>query len=576
MVQADYDASEHGSLRYAIGIVSVAALGGFLFGFDTAVINGAVPVLQHMYLEQDGFSGGLPVNQLAMKTFTGLAVSLALVGAAVGAFAAGPLADKIGRKSGMLLAACLFLISAIGSGLPLTIIDFTVWRFIGGMAFGAASVLAPAYIAEVAPAKMRGRMGSLQQLAIVIGIFVALMSNLLIVESTTTRSAGDSWLFGFKAWQWMFWIEAVPAVIYGLLTLRIPESPRYLVAQDRDGEARAVLGSVLGASSVDRKIAEIRDTISTEHTPRLSDILSRKRGFLLPIVWIGIGLSVFQQFVGINVVFYYSNLLWQSVGFGESRAFLLTFISGGINVLTTFIAIASVDKIGRKPLLMLGSAGMAISLGTMAWVFSAAPIVTRPAELTIPEDVRIGSVELRVTVAQSGEPASHMLDIDAASAVNGRLVVDFSSVVPDPAKPADLTIEGLPLGYLLSASDRADSGTVTHRTTVQPSLSGEHQHLGTIALVALNVFVFCFGFSWGPVVWVLLGEMFTNQIRGAALAVAAAAQWAANFFISWTFPLLAGVGLGTAYGFYAGSAVLSLLFVTVFIRETKGRELEDM
>jgi len=323
----------------------------------------------------------------------------------------------------------------------------------------------------------------MQQLAIVIGIFVALMSNLLIAQAA--GGAAEPWLGGAAAWKWMFWIEAIPAALYGILAMRIPESPRYLVIKDRDREARGVLTKVLGAGAVDAKIKEIHGTLSAEHKPRLSDILGP--GLFKKIVWLGIGLSVFQQFVGINVVFYYSNLLWQAVGLTEEDAFINTAIGGGTNVATTFIAIALVDKIGRKPLLIFGSLGMMISLGLMAYVF------------------------------QTSLDAEGVLD-----------------------------------------------------------LTGDNAGKGKIALVALNLFIVSFGASWGPIVWVMLGEMFSNQIRGAGLAVAASAQWGANYLISATFPLMLGISLGFAYGFYAVSALLSLLFVLFLIPETKGKELEAM
>ncbi len=476
--------SSGANLGFTLGIVIVAALGGFLFGFDTAVINGAVPVLNGMFMDpESGFAGGIEITERAKEIWVGQSVALALIGAAVGAFIAGPITNKIGRKKSMVIAAVLFLASAIGSGLPVTIFDFTFWRFLGGMAFGAASVIAPAYIAEVSPAGLRGRLGSMQQLAIVIGIFVALMSNLLIARAA--GSASEPWLGGFAAWKWMFWIEALPAALYGILALAIPESPRYLVIQNRDEEARGVLNKVLGERAAHGKIAEIHQSLSSEHKPRLADILGP--GVFKKIVWLGIGLSVFQQFVGINVVFYYSNLLWQAVGLTEEDAFINTAIGGGTNVATTFIAIALVDKLGRKPLLMLGSLLMMISLGTMAYVF------------------------------QTSLDAEGVLD-----------------------------------------------------------LTGDNAGKGKLALIALNVFIVGFGASWGPIVWVMLGEMFSNQIRGAGLAVAASAQWGANYLISATFPVMLGISLGFAYGFYAVSALLSLLFVLFLIPETKGRELEAM
>jgi len=477
-----------GNTWYVLAIVLAAALGGFLFGFDTAVINGAVPVLRDMFTRGGGderlpFNLGLPSTPAAADFWIGLSVAMALAGAALGALSAGTIADRIGRKKSMMFTAGLFFASALGSGAPLTIWDFTAWRVLGGVGFGAASVLAPAYIAEVSPADKRGRLGSLQQLAIVTGIFVALTSNYAIARAA--GGAGRAWLLGRAAWQWMFWIEALPALIWGVLATRIPESPRYLVARGRSEEARSVLVALLGAERAPGKVVEIQNSLRKDHRPRPSDIL-KKGGGLLPIVWLGIGLSIFQQLVGINIVFYYSNLLWQLVGFGEGRALLLTVISGTTNVLTTFIAIALVDRVGRKVLLVTGSAGMFIALGIMAYVLGSAP----------------------------------------------------------------LSPEGL------------------------PRLGGTE---GLVALVALNVFVFSFGFSWGPVVWVMLGEMFGNQIRGAALAVSASAQWATNFLVTMTFPTMAHtLGLGASYGLYACAALLSGIFVLVWIPETRGKELEQM
>ena len=453
---------------YVILIAGAAALGGFLFGFDTAVINGAIAALSKAFN--------------ANSVETGLAVSLALLGSAVGAFYAGKIADRYGRVKAMVVASVLFTISAIGSGLPFTIWDFTFWRVLGGLAVGAASVIAPAYIAECSPAHLRGRLGSLQQLAIVVGIFIALLCNYFIALSA--GSAESPFLFGIAAWRWMFWMEIPPAVLYGISALMIPESPRYLVAQKREAEAANVLSKILGGD-VQAKVQEIRQTVLQERQPRFSDLLTRSGG-LLPIVWLGIGLSIFQQFVGINVIFYYSSILWRAVGFSEQDSLWITVITGAVNIITTLIAIAFVDKFGRKPLLLLGSLGMTVTLGTLASIFASAPL-------------------------------------DAAG---------------------------------------------------NPTLSGS---AGITALVAANLYVFCFGFSWGPVVWVMLGEMFNNKIRAAALAIAAAVQWVANFIVSISFPpLLQYFGLGAAYGLYTIAAAISFFFVLLLLKETKGIELEDM
>ncbi|HEY6740364.1 MAG TPA: sugar porter family MFS transporter [Actinopolymorphaceae bacterium] len=449
---------------------ATGALGGFLFGFDSSVINGAVGAIEAQF-EASGF-------------VLGFAVSAALIGAALGAWFAGRLADRLGRVRVMLIAAIVFLISGLGSGLAFAIWDLTIWRFVGGAAIGAASVIAPAYIAEIAPARMRGRLGSLQQLAIVIGIFAALLTDALLANIAGGASA-ELW-FGLEAWRWMFISIVIPAGIYGLASLRLPESPRYLVARRRVGDARRVLERYVGGEP-DTKIAEIEESLRSDKPFSLSDLRGPALG-LLPIVWAGILLSVFQQFVGINVIFYYSTVLWQAVGFTEEDSFTISVITSVTNVLTTLIAIALVDRVGRKPLLLTGSAGMAVTLGTLSFLFGTAPLVESGGELA----------------PQLGPVA------------------------------------------------------------------------GPVALVAANLFVVFFGATWGPIVWVLLGEMFNNRIRASALALAAAAQWIANWIVTTTFPPLSEVSLGLAYGLYTLFAVISFVFVWRMIRETKGRELEEM
>jgi len=451
-------------------ISAAAALGGFLFGFDTAVINGAV----------DAVRGGFTLDAAQ----TGFAVSCALLGSALGAWYAGMLANRFGRVRTMQVAAVLLVASALGSGLVTAVWDLILWRLVGGIGVGVASVIAPTYIAEVSPAHIRGRLGSMQQLAIVLGIFAALRSDAWLAG--VAGGAAEPLWFGLAAWRWMFLVATLPALVYGTLVLGVPESPRHLVAKGRIDEARVVLRKVLNMHSetaLDNKLRDIEDSLRSEHRPRLRDLCGKTAG-LLPVVWIGILLSVFQQFVGINVIFYYSSTLWHSVGFSEADSFTITVVTSIVNVLVTLVAIALVDKIGRKPLLVVGSAGMAITLGLMAWCFSQA--------------------------TGSG---------------------------------ATLSLPGA---------------------------------TGMVALVAANAYVVFFGVSWGPVVWVLLGEMFPNRIRATALAVAAAAQWLANFAITSTFPALAELGLSFAYGLYAGFALLSLLFVLAGVRETKGIELEDM
>lgn len=453
--------------KTAVRIASVAALGGLLFGYDSAVVNGAVDSIQEDF--------GIGNAEL------GFAVASALLGAAAGAMTAGRIADRIGRIAVMKIAAVLFLVSAFGTGFAPEVWAVVLFRIVGGIGVGVASVIAPAYIAETSPPSIRGRLGSLQQLAIVSGIFLSFVVNWLL--QWAAGGPNEPLWFGVDAWRWMFLAMAVPAVVYGALAFTIPESPRYLVASHKIPEARRVLSTLLGQKNLEITISRIRETLEREDKPSWRD-LRKPTGGLYGIVWVGLGLSVFQQFVGINVIFYYSNVLWQAVGFSADESAVYTVITSVINVLTTLIAIALIDKIGRKPLLLIGSSGMAVTLITMAVIFANATL-------------------------------------DAAG---------------------------------------------------NPSLPGAS---GVIALIAANLFVVAFGMSWGPVVWVLLGEMFPNRIRAAALGLAAAGQWAANWLITVTFPGLRE-HLGLAYGFYGLCAILSGLFVWRWVRETKGVPLEDM
>ncbi|WP_203661064.1 sugar porter family MFS transporter [Actinocatenispora rupis] len=451
---------------HVLFLAIAAAVGGFLFGYDTSVINGTV----------DAVKSEFNVSSAVL----GFVVSAALLGCAIGAWFAGPLANKTGRTRVMLFAAIIFAISAIGSAFAWDPVSLLCWRIIGGLAIGAASVIAPAYIAEIAPANLRGRLGSLQQLAIVVGIFAALLVDYVLATAAGGASKSVPW--GGAAWRWMFASAFVPALVYGVLALQIPESPRYLVAKRELRAARDILMRYVGGN-VDNKIAEIRRSLLSDRPVQLRDLRGPVLG-LLGIVWVGILLSVFQQFVGINVIFYYSSSLWQSVGFSESSSMLTSVITSVTNIVTTLVAIALIDRIGRKPLLLIGAAGMVVTLGTMAYCFSTATVI-------------------------DGKPH-------------------------------------LPGG------------------------------IGTVALVAANVYVFAFGMSWGPTVWVMLGEIFNNRIRASALAVAAAAQWIANWIISTTFPVLSGFSLTLAYGLYALFAALAFVFVARAVKETKGRELEDM
>ncbi len=458
------------NLLRVIMLSSVAALGGFLFGFDSGVINGTVHALQGAF---DSDAVG-----------TGFNVASMLLGCAIGAFFSGMLADKYGRKYVLITAAAAFIISAWGSGIASTSTEFVFYRVLGGLAIGAASILSPAYIGEIAPPNIRGRLISFQQMAIVLGLFFAFFSNYNLASIAGGASAELWW--GYDAWQWMFWVELIPASIFFICLLFIPESPRYLVAARQSEKAVSVLASITNWEIARKQVEEIKRTVLGERKPRMSDIVNEKTKKVNPIVWVGLGLAALQTFTGIDVVFYYGTVLWQAAGFTEADALFTNVISGSVNIVFTILAITLVDRFGRKPLLLIGALGQAVMLGLLAIIF-----------------------------AVGVEDASQGIEM---------------------------------------------SGTY-----------------GIMALLAANGYVAFFAMTWGPVLWVMLGEMFSNKFRGAALAIAGMTKWLANFLVIISFPVLqASVGLGVSYGIYAAMGIVAFIFVRRYVTETKGKTLEEI
>jgi MFS transporter, SP family, sugar:H+ symporter len=465
--------AERANIGLISAIVAVATIGGLLFGYDSGAVNGTQPGLRAAFALDDA---GL-----------GFTVGSLLIGCFIGAFFAGTLADRMGRRNVMRLAAVLFLVGALAQGLAHDHSIFVIARILGGMAVGAASVLSPAYISEVAPANIRGRMTTVQQIMIISGLTAAFVVNYYLAAAAG-NSTNPFW-GGIEAWRWMYLMQAFPAAVFLIALFFIPESPRYLVSKGRNEEASTVLTNLFGPAEASTKLTEIQASFSTDHRPRLSDVLTPAggRGFLgiRAIVWAGLLLAVFQQLVGINVIFYYGSTLWQAAGFTEADSLLINIVSGFVSIAACFVTIAVIDKIGRKPLLLIGSAGMAVTLFVMVYAFAQGALV------------------------------------------------DGALVLPG--------------------------------------------HSGMIAVIAANLYVIFFNVSWGPVMWVMLGEMFPNQIRGSALAVCGFAQWFANYLIAQSFPvMLTGMGLAASYSFYAVCAVISFFLVQKFINETKGKELEAM
>jgi sugar porter (SP) family MFS transporter len=450
------DTSNEGHTRYAVTLTLIAALGGLLFGYDTAVISGAIGFLRTHF--------GLSAAE------TGWAASSALVGCIIGAGIAGELSDYFGRKKALMLAAVLFTVSGVWSAIPSTITEFNVARLLGGVGIGMASLLSPLYISEISPAAIRGKLVSLNQLAIVSGILIVYFANYFIA------GLGDEAWNVDRGWRWMFASEAFPATLFFFALMAIPESPRWLVKQNRIGKAEEVLTRISGSAQAAVELKAIRETIE-EEAGKVGDLF---RPPLRRAIFIGIILAILQQITGINVFMYYAPEIFKGLGSGTNAALLQTVVIGVFNVTFTLLAIRTVDRLGRKPLLMIGSIGMGISL----------------------------------------------VGLGIAAAIGSRAAWVLVFV----------------LGYIA-----------------------------------------CFAMSLGPVVWVVIAEIFPTKIRGRAMAVATLLLWAANYVVSQTFPminedawLVATFHHAFPFWLYAVFCVVMLLFVHRVVPETKGKSLEEI
>ncbi len=453
------------------GLTFIAALGGLLFGYDTAVISGAVGAIDHNFIDPLGLS------ETAAGSLSGWTISSALLGCVIGAAIAGPLSNRWGRRGGLIFAALLFLLGSVGSAYPEfglgpigamgpdALTPFNIYRIIGGIGVGIASMLSPLYIAEISPPARRGRLVTYQQIAIVVGMTVVYFVNWAIASQ-----GDDAWVVT-TGWRYMLLSEAVPSVLFLLLLLGAPETPRWLVMKGRQDEAARVLHRLV----TDQQEAQV---VLREINESLAVASGRLLAFGPLVIIVGLMLSIFQQFVGINAVLYYAPLMFSNMGASTDSALLQTIIVGIANIVFTIVALVTVDRLGRKPLLIIGGGVMAASM--------------------------------------------------------------------------------IALGFLFS------SGQV-----------------GTLALVAVVAYIAGFALSWGPVVWVLLAEIFPNPIKGKAMALAVAAQWIANLFVSWSFKILDGNSTlnalfnhGFAYWIYGAMSVLAALFVWRYVPETKGHRLE--
>ncbi len=457
---------------YALRITLVATLGGLLFGYDTAVISGTVGALQWYFITPRG------LTEIAANSLLGFTVSSALIGCIIGGAIAGAMGNALGRKRALLIAAVLFMITSVGSALPelgfappghggsTVLVQFIVYRIIGGVGVGMASLLSPLYIAEIAPAEQRGTLVSFNQLAIIIGMLLVYFVNYGI------SLLGDDMWINTVGWRWMFGSETLPSLLFFLLLVLIPESPRWLMMKKHETAAIAILQRLGGgqrAADIGREIQESFARTSASLT-----------SYGARVIVVGVALAIFQQVIGINVVMYYGPEIFKNLGSGTSSALLQTLIVGAVNFLFTIAAISSVDRFGRKPLQIAGALVMGVAMITLGFVFQAS-------------------------------------------------------------------------------------------------------QLGLAALCCMLLFMAGFSFSWGPVVWVLLSEIFPNAIRGRAMSLAVAVMWIANMVVSWTFPMLDRSSFltelfhhGFAYWVYGCMAFLAALFMWHWVPETKGKTLEEM
>ena len=465
---------------YVVLLTLIATLGGLLFGYDTAVINGAVGSLKAYFVDPRFSDLANPAQANAANSLLGFVVSSALIGCIIGGLVGGWVSTNIGRKRGLIIAAVLFLISAVGASAPEFpfapvghggagyMWNFIFYRVLGGIGVGLASMLSPMYIAEIAPPKVRGNLVAWNQFAIIFGMLVIYFVNYGISRA----GSGDAWLNSI-GWRYMFLSGSIPAGLFLLLLFFVPETPRYLMLKGNESGARAVLDKLVTKEESEKELSEIRASLSEHHSGKMFS-------FGTLVIFIGLMLSMFQQFVGINVVLYYATDIFQGMGMTTNASLLQTIIVGAVNLTFTVVAILTVDRFGRRPLQIVGALIMAVS----------------------------------------------MIALGSAFWLGGK---------------------------------------------------------GMLALVSMLVYTAGFAVSWGPVTWVLLSEIFPNQIRGKAMAFAVAAQWIANYLVSWTFPILDKSPYlvehfhhGFAYWIYGVMGIVAALFMWKMVPETKGKTLEQM
>lgn len=503
-------------------VALIVALGGFLMGFDASVISGVV--------------GFIEIDFELSKLELGWAVSSLALTATFAMMVAGPISDRIGRRPTLKIAAVLFALSAIASALAPGFQTLVIARMVGGLGVGAALIIAPMYIAEIAPASIRGRMVSFNQLNIVIGISAAFFSNYLILKlGQSDLSWAESLHFGEWGWRWMLGIETLPAILYFFALLFVPESPRWLAMRGRDDEARDVLERVSGSEQAAIDLRTVKESIDVEAGQSGISIKALFHPSMKLVLTIGISVGILQQITGINSVFFYSPMIFEQSGIGTNASFMQAVLVGLVNLVFTIAAMALIDRLGRRPLLGAGMAGIAICMLTLSYGFGA---------------------------------ATYVLDQDAIDT----LPAEISRV-----QLADLTDTSFDSDVEFRAAVTAAVGDAVYKQYESPLVSSAININATLILFAILGFVASFAISIGPIMWVLFSELFPNKVRGMAISFVGLINSAVAFLVTFIFPWeLQNIGNAGTFLIYGVFAVIGLVFVMRILPETKGRSLEEL
>ncbi len=506
---------------YTAKIALIVALGGFLMGFDASVISGVVKFIE-------------PEFNLS-KLELGWSVSSLTLTATLAMLLAGPLSDKYGRRLMLKYSAVLFAISAVASALAPNFIFLVVARMIGGFGVGASLILAPMYIAEIAPTNMRGRLVSFNQLNIVIGISVAFFTNYLILK---LGQSDAGWAQALKIdeynWRWMLGLETLPAILYFFGLYFVPRSPRWLVMKGLEEEARPVFLKVGSETEADELILAVKDSLKSE-TKKSLPIRELFKPTMKLVLTIGIVVAVLQQITGINSVFFYAPMIFEQSGIGTDASFAQAILVGLTNLVFTVVAILFIDRLGRKPLLTFGLAGITISMFLLAYGFNTATYtLTEDSVAALPAELSRNKIEPLVGTTYTDD-------------------VSFKNAIKDVLGAEEAT--------------QYESSLITASIKMNP----------TMILVGIVGFVACFAFSLGPVMWVLFSELFPIHVRGLAISFVGLINSGVSFLVQFIFPWeLSTIGSSYTFLIYGLFAAIGFVFVLMIVPETKGKSLEEL